>query len=131
MLFSTVLGRSLFVTSLLCAMAAQAADSAASANAQARYKQDMAVCNSGKSNQNAATCKIEAERALTEARRGGLTAVAQSQYQQNALRRCAVFQSDERTACEARMREPSNVQGSEQSGGILRESVTVVPETAP
>ncbi|WP_367847362.1 hypothetical protein [Rhodoferax sp. WC2427] len=120
----------LLLTALLCTAAAQAADPAASASAQARYKQDMALCNSGKSNQSFATCKIEAERALAEARRGGLTAAAPSEYQQNALRRCEVFQGDERTACEARMRQPEGVDGSVQSGGVLRESVTIVPVPA-
>jgi hypothetical protein len=127
----TAFGRFLFLTALLCATATQAADPAASSAAQARYKQDMALCNSGKSHQSVATCKIEAEHALAEARRGGLTAAAPSEYQQNALRRCGVFQGDERSACEARMRDPSDIQGSVQSGGILRESVTTVPVPAP
>lgn len=126
-----IFSRLLFLTVLLCTTAAQAVDPPASAGAQARYRQDMALCNSGKSNQSVATCKIEAERALAEARRGGLTAAEPSQYQQNALRRCAVFQGDERTACEARMREPSDVQGSVESGGILRENITLVPLPAP
>ncbi|WP_295953772.1 hypothetical protein [Rhodoferax sp.] len=126
----TTLCRTLFLTALLCTAAAQAADPAASASAQARYKQDMALCNSGKSNQNVATCKIEAERALAESRRGGLTTEAPSEYQQNALRRCAVFQGDDRKDCEARMRQPEGVEGSAQSGGVLRESVTIVPVPA-
>ena len=127
--------RTLFLMSaLLCTAAAQAAEpasSTSSASAQARYKQDMALCHSGKSNQNVATCKVEAERALAEARRGGLTAAAPSEYQQNALRRCAVFQGEERTACEVRMQKPEGVSGSAQSGGVLRESVTTVPVPAP
>ncbi len=121
----------LLLSALLCTAAAQAADPAASAGARARFQQDMALCNSGKSNQNAATCKIEAERALAESRRGGLTAAAPSQYQQNALRRCAVFQGDERSACEARMRQPEGIDGSAQSGGVLRENTTTVPMPAP
>lgn len=123
----------LLMTALVCAAAAHAADpstSTASAGAQARYKQDIALCNSGKSNQNATTCKVEAERALAESLRGGLTAAAPSVYQQNSLRRCAVFQGDERTACEARMRQPEGVEGSAQSGGVLRENVTIVPVPA-
>ncbi|MBC7683369.1 MAG: hypothetical protein H7172_13650 [Ferruginibacter sp.] len=128
---TAILCRSLYLTALLCATTAQAADPAASASAQARYRQDMALCNSGKSNQSPATCKIEAERALAEGRRGGLTEAAPSQYQQNALRRCAVFQADERVACEARMRQPEGVDGSVQSGGVLRESVNSVPVPAP
>lgn len=127
----TALSLTLYLTALLCAAAAQAAEPAALAGAQARYKQDMALCNSGKSNQTVATCKIEAERALAEARRGGLTGAAPSEYQQNALRRCGVFQGDDRTDCEARIRDPSDVQGSAQSGGILRKNITIVPVPAP
>ena len=111
---------------LLCATAALAASAGALADAQARYRQDMAVCDSGKSNQDLATCRLEARNALTEARRGGLND-APDQYQQNALRRCAAQKGDDRADCEARMRGEGKVEGSVAGGGILRESVTVVP----
>ena len=111
---------------LLCATAVLAQNASASADAQARYRQDMEVCNSGKSNQDLATCRREARNALAEARRGGLNDVP-NQYQQNALRRCAAQKGDDRTDCEARMRGAGNVEGSVAGGGILRESVTVVP----
>ena len=81
----------------------------ASAEAEARYKQEMAVCNSGQSNQDAATCRTEARNALAEARRNGLTA-APDQYQSNAMQRCSVFKGSDRTDCEARM--SGSVQGS-------------------
>ena len=111
---------------LLGATAALAANAAALADAQARYRQDMAVCNSGQSNQDQATCRLEARNALTEAKRGGLND-APGQYQQNALLRCAAQRGDDRADCEASMRGEGNVQGSVAGGGILRESVTVVP----
>ncbi|MDR7379488.1 hypothetical protein J2X19_004182 [Rhodoferax ferrireducens] len=113
----------------LWAASALAADPAASAAAQAQYQREMAVCNNGSSNQNAATCRIEAERALAEARRGDLTA-APGQYDKNAVQRCDAFQGADRIACEARMRAPTSVEGSAQSGGVLRESVTIVPVPA-
>ena len=106
--------------------AGNAAATGPAADAQARYRGDMAVCNSGQSNQDPATCRIEARNALAEARRGGLTA-APDQYQSNALQRCGVFKDADRSDCEARMRGPGNVQGSVAAGGILRESVTLVP----
>ena len=53
--------------SLLCAGAALAAD------ANTRYRQEMAVCNSGQSNQDAATCREEARNAAAEMRRGSLS----------------------------------------------------------
>ncbi|MBC7707017.1 MAG: hypothetical protein H7274_24120 [Rhodoferax sp.] len=109
---------------VLCAASASAAGPAA--DAQARYRQDMAVCNSGQSNQDPATCRVEARNALAEARRGGLTA-APDRYQSNAMQRCGVFKDADRSDCEARMQGQGNIQGSVAAGGILRESVTVVP----
>ena len=109
---------------VLCASAALAAS--ASAEAQARYRQDMAMCNSGQSNQDPATCRLEARNALAEAKRGGLTA-APDQYQSNAVQRCGVFKGADRDECEARMRVENGASGSVAGGGILRESVTVVP----
>ena len=127
MITSTVLFRNLTLAvagTLFCATGALAAG--ASADAQVRYRQDMAACNSGQSNQDVATCRLEAKNAFAEARRGGLKDVP-GQYQQNALRRCAVQKGDDRTDCEARIRGEGKVEGSAASGGILRESVTVVP----
>lgn len=110
----------------LCATAALAQNTGTLADAQARYRQDLADCNNGSSNQDLATCRREARNALAEARRGGLNDVP-NQYQQNALRRCAAQKGDDRTDCEARMRGAGNVEGSVAGGGILRESVTIVP----
>jgi hypothetical protein len=111
---------------LLCSAAAQAAKTGALVDAQARYRQDMADCNSGKSNQDLATCRREARNALAEAKRGGLKDDP-AQYQQNAVRRCDAHKGDDRTDCEARMRDDSRIEGSAAEGGILREGVTVVP----
>ena len=109
---------------VLCSGSASAAGDAA--EAQVRYQQDMAACKSGQTNQDRATCRIEARNALAAARRGGLTA-APDQYQSNAIQRCGVFKDAERSDCEARMRAQGNKQGSVAAGGILRESVTPVP----
>ena len=111
--------------SVLCIATAAAAS--ASAQAQARYRQDMAVCNSGQSNQDATTCRVEARNALAEARRGGLTAAPADQYQSNAMQRCSVFKGSDRGDCEARIGADGGVQGSVAAGGVLRESVKVVP----
>lgn len=112
--------------SLLCVSTALAVNARTPADAQARYRQDIAVCNSGTSNQDPVTCRREAKSALAEASRGGLKD-ARGQYQQNALRRCDTQQGDDRTACEARVRGEGSVEGSVAGGGVLRESVTVVP----
>lgn len=103
-----------------------AANAGVLTDAQARYRQDMAACNKGNSNQDLATCRLEAKNALAEARRGGLSD-ASGQYQQNALKRCETHKGEDRTDCEARMRGQGSVEGSAASGGLLRESVTIEP----
>ncbi len=110
---------------LLCT--SQVFGAGTAAEAQARFRQDMAVCNSGQSNQDVKTCKLEARSALAEARRGALTSAPQAS-EVNARLRCNVHEGDARTACEARMRgEGTTSSGSVGGGGILRETVTVVP----
>jgi hypothetical protein len=106
--------------------AAQAGPSQASAEAQARYRDDMAVCDSGRSNQPVSVCRMEARNALAEARRGGLSD-APNEYARNAVVRCAEFQGDDRLACETRVRNPSRLEGSVEGGGVLREAETVMP----
>jgi len=111
---------------LLCSAAALAAPSTAATEAQARYRQDMAACNSGQTQQALVTCRREAGSALSEARRGHLND-APGQYQQNALLRCNVHQGDDRLACEARMGAAGIVEGSAAEGGILRQGVVITP----
>jgi len=93
---------------------------------QARYRQEMALCSSGQSNQDVQTCRREAGSALQEARRGGLTGAGVG-LEQNALQRCAAHEGIDRRACEARMRGEGTTSGSVGGGGILRETVIVVP----
>lgn len=114
------------IASLVCATGALAASPGASSDAQTRYRQDMAVCNSGQSNQDRSTCRTEAKNALAAARRGDLSD-APDQYRQNALQRCSAHKDDDRRACEARMMAPNGMAGSSADGGILRKSVTVTP----
>lgn len=114
------------VATLVCASGALAASPSAVREAQARYRQDMAVCNSGQSNQDRATCRLEAKNALAEAKRGALND-APGQYQQNALQRCSAHTGDDQRACEARMSGQGSTEGSAAAGGVLRQSVTVTP----
>lgn len=111
---------------LLGATAALAATADTPSDAQARYRQDMAVCSSGQSNQDLATCRLEAKNALAAAKRGGLKD-APDQYQQNALRRCDAHQGDDRIACQARILGEGNVQSDVEAGGVLRKSIMVTP----
>lgn len=124
---SPVLRRITIPFVLACTMAgAHAGPSQAAAEAQARYREDMALCASGQSNQPVNVCRREARNALAEARRGGLND-APTEYTRNAVLRCAEFQGDDRTACEARVRNPTRLEGSVEGGGVLRETVTVTP----
>lgn len=114
------------VGTLITAGASLAGPSNPAADAQARYRQEMAFCNSGQSSQALDTCRTEARNVYAEARRGGLND-APDQYMRNAVQRCAEFQGDERTACIARVQTPSRIEGSVEAGGILREGTITVP----
>ena len=111
---------------LLGAAAALAATADTPNDAQARYRHDMAVCNSGRSNQDLATCRLEAKNALAAAKRGGLKD-APDQYQQNALQRCDAHQGDDRIACQARILGEGDVKSDVEAGGVLRKSIMITP----
>ena len=110
---------------LMCAATAMAAGE--SAEAQAKYKSDVANCNAGNTQQDRATCLKEAGAALQESRRGDLTNAPRSQKQANATQRCDALSGSDRSACEARMRGEGSVSGSVAGGGVLREIVTPDP----
>lgn len=112
--------------SLLASAAALAANTSLVADARAHYRQEMADCNSGKSQQDPASCRLEARNALAEASRGGLNDNG-APYLQNALKRCGAYQGNDRTECESRMGSNSNIEGSVGGGGILRSNITIVP----
>lgn len=104
---------------------AAGASAAAKTEAQQRYRQDMAACNSGQASQSIATCRLEARNALEAARRGALT--GSDDYTPNARARCLAHEGTDRSACEARMEGEGTQQGTVKGGGILRKSVTVIP----
>lgn len=115
------------VATLVCLSGALATAAPAAPSAQARYRLEMAVCNSGQSNQSVANCRREAGSALAEARRGSLDD-APDQYQRNALLRCqAHTRGDDRVACEARILGQGDISDAAQAGGLLRQSTTVLP----
>jgi hypothetical protein len=111
----------------VCVSQLLAASPSASAQAQARYRDEMARCNSGQSHQTIATCRQEAGAALAEARRGGAVQDDPVPYQSNALQRCAVHQGDDRAACESRIRDQGDITPGVEAGGLLRQSITVTP----
>ena len=96
------------------------------AEAQARYRQDRAACNSGQSQQDRATCLREAGAALEAAKRGRI-GDEQSSYEKNQLIRCERLPAQDREDCLRRMRGEGTVSGSVESGGVYRELRTTVP----
>lgn len=109
---------------LLCGVAQAAPTSAAELSAaRARYAQEVAVCKSGRSNQDLATCMREAGAALAEARRGGLGDGTEP-YAANQTVRCDPLPDDQRKDCIARMQGQGTTRGSVAAGGIYRELVT-------
>lgn len=105
------------------ATAAAAAPTQASATSRARYEQERAVCLSGRSNQDRATCLKEAAAALAEARRRA-PAEDSAQLARNARLRCDALPPQDRPDCLARMDGQGTTRGSVQDGGIYRELVT-------
>lgn len=110
---------------MLCAGLASGAALAAPAapDARARYDQERAVCLSGQSNQDRATCLREAGAAYADAGNRGAD-VGAAQYQKNATRRCDGLPDADRHDCMARMQGQGTTSGSVAAGGISRELVT-------
>jgi hypothetical protein len=115
----------------LCSANAYAADKAAAAEARALHQKEVAVCNSGQSNQDRVTCLYEADSAYAQDQRGGLDD-GRAAYGSNATQRCQALRGDERRACSARMQGQGTTSGTAAEGGIYRELVTreaVLPAT--
>jgi len=95
-------------------------------DAQARYQQDRAACNSGQSYQDRETCLREAGAALQAAKRRA-PGDRQAAYETNRLARCDRLDAADREDCLRRMRGEGTVSGSVESGGVYRELRTTVP----
>jgi hypothetical protein len=115
---------------LIALMGTSAVAHAAPSAAEARYQQERTRCLNGQSQQTRDTCLKEAGAALAEARRGELNKGDSTLYQQNALARCQVQTGDDRTDCEKRALGGGSASGSVEGGGVLKETVTVVPAPA-
>ncbi|MPS28669.1 MAG: hypothetical protein E2576_15450 [Alcaligenaceae bacterium] len=98
----------------------------AASGADTAYRDDMARCNSGRSGEDAATCRREAGAALQEARRGDLRGASDATYERNRIQRCNALPEADRAACVARMDGRGTVSGSVEGGGLLREYQEVV-----
>jgi hypothetical protein len=109
-----------FAALMLVAGGTAAAATRAS-DAQLRYQQERAVCMSGQSNQERATCLKEAGAAFAEAKRDSLGQSGDSALQRNRQMRCDALKGGDREDCMRRMSGEGVTSGSAQQGGILRE----------
>ncbi len=122
----------LCTTGLMLAAGAAHAQAGNADSSQSRYQQDVAACKSGTTGQPLDTCLREAGAARQERNRQNLRDDSPEQLQQNMLARCSRLPEAQRQNCVTQMTSPSNVRGSVQGGGVLRETVIQVPAgTAP
>ena len=126
-LHSITQGVSAFAFSALLAMSATAQIAAGTTgiDATGNAKSEMAACNSGRTQQDRATCLIEVKNA-NAAKRAGKVDNAGGQFQANAMQRCNVLPSQDKVACEARVAGYGNQQGSVAGGGVITQIETVV-----
>ena len=127
-------GVTYFGLSALLAMTAATAQIAApdstGIDATGNPRSEMAACNSGKTQQDRATCLKEVRSANADKRAGKLGNGAD--FTANALKRCEVFkESEDQASCRARVGEQARLNGSVASGGVLREGeITVTPSSS-
>jgi len=115
----------LAAAALLASGAAVAA--AKVSEAQRQYNEDRALCMSGNSNQDRATCLKEAGAAFQEARRGGLSTGTDADVSGNKTIRCQTLPARDRKDCVMRMQGEGVARGNSQDGGIIRELARPVP----
>ena len=94
-------------------------------DASGSYQQEVNACMTGKTQQDQATCLLEARNAQADKKRGVLDN-AGGQFNSNATSRCDVQTGEDQAACQARVMGYGNTTGSVAGGGLLREVETVV-----
>lgn len=109
---------------------AQIASGTTGIDATGNTQSERAACLSGKTQQDTATCLTEVRNA-NAAKRAGQVDNNGGQYSANALKRCDVFQGENRIACQARIAGYGETSGSVASGGVIREVETVVAPSQP
>jgi len=121
---TTLIRHGMAVAALLAAATPALAAGRGMSEAQQRYQQERAVCMSGSSHQDRATCLREAGAALAEARRNRLGSTGSTDYAANATARCAAQRNpDDRQACMLRVQQ-GMTHGSVHGGGVLRQVET-------
>ena len=116
------------IAAMLVTILAQAAEPVRPADAQKRYLEERADCQSPSSAEDKTSCLREAGAALHEARSGKL-ADANTDYESNRIARCDYLKGLDKIYCVRRMTGEGTTSGSVEGGGILRELVVIVPAT--
>lgn len=108
--------------------AATPSTASAAKSAEATYREARAVCLSGRSQQDSATCLKEAGAVLAE-QRGGRTdnSVSAAMLRANALKRCEAQPPQARDECARLARGEGSQEGTVKGGGVIKEIVTQVP----
>ncbi len=109
----------------MTAATAQVATGTTGIDTSGSYQQEVNACMTGKTQQDQATCLLEARNAQADKKRGVLDN-AGAQFQSNATARCDALQGEDAAACQARVMGYGNTTGSVAAGGVLREVETVV-----
>lgn len=104
---------------------AQVAPGTTGIDASGSYQREVAACKSGRSQEDLATCLIEARNAQAEKKRGRIDEGGRN-YATNAFARCDSLNGEDKAACVARIKGLGNTYGSVAGGGVLREVETVV-----
>ena len=107
------------------ATTAQVATGTTGIDGSGSYQQEVNACMIGMTQQDRATCLLEARNAQADKKRGVLDN-AGSRFDANANSRCDVLAGDDKAACQARLMGYGNTTGSVAGGGLLREVETVV-----
>ena len=118
---------------VLASPSAWSAKAAPMSAEDAVFQKERAVCLSGQSNQDRATCLSEAGAARATARAGRLENESALTLAANAMRRCqAQPKGEERAACESKVRGEGQVSGTAAGGGVLKTMTTIEqPTPAP
>lgn len=109
----------------MTAATAQVASGTTGIDATGNALSELAACNSGRTQQDRATCIREVRNANAEKRAGKLDN-AGGHFQANAVKRCDVLIGEDKMACEARIAGYGITQGSVAGGGVIRQVETVV-----
>ena len=100
-----------------------AADAKGADPAKAQYDAERARCMSGTTGQDQASCLKSAGAAYDSSKAGKLKD-PNTDFRDNAMRRCAALAGADRTDCESRVDGQGVSSGSVKDGGIVKETIT-------